>query len=219
MFCQNCGTQNDSASKFCLKCGSQMPVANNNMNMQQPVQPAQQPQQAVDGGVGIQPNQSNPAPQEFSNPNQQMQQPMNNQQPNNMNYAPQSNNNDNKKVFKILSYLGILWLVGIFAEKNDADVRFHVGQGMILFITNVVLVLAIYLINNFVIANIFKTEAIIFGIRTGAQTVSATGLFLMGLLSWGVWIAILVLAIMGIVNANKDENKPLPVIGNMAFYK
>lgn len=75
MFCQNCGSQNDNTSKFCLKCGSQMPVVDNSMNMQQP-------QQVVDNNA--QQGQANPIHQEFGNPNQQlnqqpMQQPMNNQ--------------------------------------------------------------------------------------------------------------------------------------------
>ena len=37
------------------------------------------------------------------------------------------------KVFKIVSYIGILWILGLFCgSKNDSKVRFHVGQGIIL---------------------------------------------------------------------------------------
>lgn len=42
----------------------------------------------------------------------------------------------NAKLYGILAYIGILWLVGMFVspEKDDPFVRFHVNQGIILFI-------------------------------------------------------------------------------------
>ena len=50
----------------------------------------------------------------------------------------QASSNDNTKVFKVLSYFGLLFLIGMFVkEKDDKSVRFHVGQGMILCIAGV----------------------------------------------------------------------------------
>ncbi len=47
-----------------------------------------------------------------------------------------SNQNDqsNTILFSILSYIGILWLIPLLVEKNDKVVRFHVNQGIVLFI-------------------------------------------------------------------------------------
>lgn len=47
--------------------------------------------------------------------------------------------NSNAKLYGILAYIGILWLVGMFVqpEKDDPFVRFHVNQGIVLFIAAV----------------------------------------------------------------------------------
>lgn len=123
------------------------------------------------------------------------------------------------KVYKILSYIGILWLVGMFGKrKNEPAVRFHVGQGIILTICTVILSIVIYLINTFVIANIFVTELEIWGVSMG-KTVSGTGLAIMSFLDFAVWGVQILFMILGIRNVCKGEDKELPVIGSHAFYK
>lgn len=123
------------------------------------------------------------------------------------------------KVYKILSYIGILWLVGMFGKrKNEPAVRFHVGQGIILTICSVILSIVIYLINTFVIANIFVTELEIWGVSMG-KTVSSTGLAIMGFLDTAVWAVQILFMVLGIRNAAKEQEKELPVIGSHAFYK
>lgn len=105
---------------------------------------------------------------------------------------------DDTKVIRILSYFGILFLIGMFcSQKNDPNVRFHVGQGMILCICNV----AVYIIISLISPLMF------FMVGLGS------------LLRMAVGILILILEIIGIINAAKNENKPLPVIGSFAFYK
>ena len=51
-----------------------------------------------------------------------------------------SNQNDqsNTILFSILSYIGILWLIPLLVEKNDKVVRFHVNQGIVLFIFDII---------------------------------------------------------------------------------
>ena len=123
------------------------------------------------------------------------------------------------KVYKILSYIGVLWLVGIFGKrKNDPSVRFHVGQGIILTICSVALSIIVYLISTFVIANIFVTELEVWGVSMG-KTVSGTGLAIMSFLDFAVWGIQLFFMIVGIRNVCKNEDKELPVIGAHAFYK
>ena len=47
-------------------------------------------------------------------------------------------NNSTAKVITILDYIGFLWILGLFVEKNNEDVKFHTNQGLILFIYNVI---------------------------------------------------------------------------------
>ena len=62
---------------------------------------------------------------------------------------------NNAKLYKILAYIGFLFVIGMCVqEKDDKSVRFHVGQGILAFIVNI----AITLINNLIVFNIFKTE-------------------------------------------------------------
>lgn len=129
------------------------------------------------------------------------------------------NSNDKKddtKIYKILSYIGILWIVGLVSKsvKEDTSVRFHVGQGIITTIFVAILYVVVTIINNFVIANMFK-EASIFGI----SVISSTGLAIMGFLNFAVSAVGITLEVIGIINVIKDQDKELPVIGSHAFYK
>ncbi|MBQ7128796.1 MAG: zinc ribbon domain-containing protein [Clostridia bacterium] len=127
----------------------------------------------------------------------------------------QAKTSDNSKIYKILSYIGILWLIGLLVnpEKNDPKVRFHVGQGIILTITGV----ALNIVGG-ILSAIIKA---IFGVYYWGYYagLSTTGSVLNAL----VWLAIsgllIALMVIGIVNAVKGVEKPLPVVGKFAFYK
>ena len=119
------------------------------------------------------------------------------------------------KVFKIVSYLGILWILGIFCgSKNDPKVRFHVGQGIILTIA-LVAVSIVSAILTAVIASLFTVQTWL-GINVG---VSGVGLFLIGLINLVWYGAYIFYVVLGIINAAKDRENKLPLIGNLAFYK
>lgn len=125
---------------------------------------------------------------------------------------------DNNKVYKILSYIWILWLVGLLVkEKNDKSVRFHVGQGIILTIAEVIVAVAVALINNVIIANIFTTTVNVFGMTM--TTVSSAGATIMYILDLAVWVFQILFMVLGIVNAAKGKDEELPYIGKFAFYK
>lgn len=113
------------------------------------------------------------------------------------------------KVFNILSYFGPLWIIGMLCDKkDDKDVRFHVGQGMLVTIVEI----AVALINNLIIANIFVRK-IDYWYYT-YKTTSGFGLFLM----WVLWMIPAVLSVIGIINAYKGKQKELPYIGKYSFY-
>lgn len=141
------------------------------------------------------------------NVNPNMGQPMQ-QQPMNYGYA-QPQTNSNAKLFKILSYFGILFLVGLCGNKeNDKSVRFHVGQGIILCISYV----AVSIVR--VVLSIIS-YAIFYDAFDGLNIVGRL-LTLGGSL---LYILVFVVNIIGIVNAIHEEDKELPVIGKFAFYK
>lgn len=119
-------------------------------------------------------------------------------------------NQKNIKIYSVLAYIGILWIVGLLVkEKNDENLKFHVGQGMLITITNI----AIGILNSVVINNIFTTTDYLFG--TTVRIVSPTGRAIGGLLN----LIPLALMIFGIVKAANGKKEELPVIGKYAFYK
>ncbi len=122
--------------------------------------------------------------------------------------APVVNRSDNRTLFCVLSYIGILWLVGmcVSPEKDDPRVRFHVGQGILLSIFTLVLS---------VLGNILDviSDFIFFGWFDWIMQLFA------GLLMLMIGMLILALTIIGIVHAVQGKEEPLPVIGRYAFYK
>jgi uncharacterized membrane protein len=108
---------------------------------------------------------------------------------------------DNTKVFAILSYIGILFIVGLIADPKNERLKFHINQGIVLFITEIILWVAVAIITAIL------------------GWIPIVGWILIGLITFAVWAAILVLMILGIVNAAKGEEKPLPVIGGFKIYK
>lgn len=95
----------------------------------------------------------------------------------------------NDKLFGVLSYFGILWLVGLLAGKTEFA-KFHANQGLVLFIASAIIgvVGVIPIVGWFIVAPVGG-------------------------------IATLVFAIMGIVNAAQGQMKPLPLIGKFQIIK
>jgi uncharacterized membrane protein len=89
----------------------------------------------------------------------------------------------NKKLYCVLSYFFILWLVGLIQMPNDPDVRFHVAAAIVSVLGSVIPILGWFII------------APVGG------------------------IAVLVLAIMGIINAVNNQQKELPLIGKIKILK
>ncbi len=96
---------------------------------------------------------------------------------------------NNNKIYNILAYVGILFLIGLIAAPNEPDVKFHVNQGLVL---------------------------CLLGIAVGIVSI-------IPIIGWIIGFAgsifCLVLAIMGIINASKNEQKELPLIGKIKILK
>ena len=108
--------------------------------------------------------------------------------------------NSNDKAFSVLGYIGILFLIPLLAGKTEYT-RFHANQGLVLFIADVVLGIAIGIING------------ILGF------VPFVGSLVAGLASGVLSLAIFVMMIIGIVHAAQGEMKPLPIIGGIQIIK
>lgn len=105
------------------------------------------------------------------------------------------------KVFGILAYIGILFLVPLLAAKDSQYARFHTNQGIVLFIAEIILgVLAS------IITAIFSWIPFI-------------GWIISALIGTVFGILALIYMILGIVNACSGEPKKLPVIGGITILK
>lgn len=103
----------------------------------------------------------------------------------------------NVNAYCVLSYIGILWIIGLLADKENENVKFHVNQGIILtiFSFSVYIVLSILSSVLYAIAPIF---------------VIITSLF------WIVYgITLIAFIAIGIMNVKKGNKTPLPIIGSM----
>ena len=110
-------------------------------------------------------------------------------------FVPDAADVEKNKVFGILSYISILWLVALLAARESKFAMYHCNQGLVLTLTWV----AVWIAKTILFM-------VLWHIPGGWTLIS-----LIGLLSW---VAILALAIIGIINAANGRCKPLPVIGN-----
>ena len=112
---------------------------------------------------------------------------------------------EQNKVMAVLAYLGILVLIPILAAKESKFARFHANQGLILLITGVATGVAY----SIFVPVVIKIESFISYVLAGIVGI-ALGL---------AWLLLLVLAIIGIINAVKGEFKQLPLIGQFQILK
>lgn len=105
---------------------------------------------------------------------------------------------EKNKVFGILAYLGILFLVPMLAAKDSPFAKYHANQGLVLFLVEIVYWIAASIL---------------------IVILSMIGLGIIGLLFQLVGIAFLILIILGIINAAAGKCLPLPVIGGIKILK
>ncbi len=103
---------------------------------------------------------------------------------------------EKNKIMGVLAYLGILVLVPILAAKDSPFAKFHANQGLVLLITSIV--------------GWIPLTILAFIPFLGC----VAGIILM---LW--WLGVLVMMILGIVNAATGKMAPLPVIGQFKILK
>lgn len=101
----------------------------------------------------------------------------------------------NEKVYGVLAYFGLLWIVPLAAGKTPFS-KFHANQGLVLFLTEIIGGIVLF------IGQLIPFVGFIFWILGG--------LFEM---------ACLAAAIYGIVIAASGEMKEIPVVGKIKIIK
>jgi uncharacterized membrane protein len=108
---------------------------------------------------------------------------------------PETFDIEHNKVFAVLAYIGILFLVPLLAAPHSRFARYHTNQGIVLFLAMVVLWFALCVLAVIPIVHLILIPI---GVPAGFL-LSAGGLVFM---------------IIGIIHAASGEYKPLPWIGH-----
>ena len=106
----------------------------------------------------------------------------------------------NNKTMGILSYIGLLVLVPIFAAKDSKFARFHANQGLVLVIAQAIVTTVL---------------SILAAILAHIPFVG----WLFALLIRLVIPVVYIPSIIGIINAAKGQAKELPIIGGIRILK
>lgn len=100
-----------------------------------------------------------------------------------------------------MSYVGALVFIPFFVQKDNKYTHKHAVQGM----------------------NLFILEAIV--AVGGSILMTVTGFIswilaaIVGISIWAIWVFLLVISIMGIVNAGSGKYKDLPLVSKIKFIK
>lgn len=101
---------------------------------------------------------------------------------------------EKNKVFGILAYIWILWLVPLLAAKESKFARFHTNEGLVLFLAWLVV-----------------------WVGLGALSVPLALIPGVNLLLLALWpilgLGFLILAVIGVINAAQGKTNHLPIIG------
>lgn len=192
-FCQQCGQQLPEGANACPNCGTFV-------NGQAPVQQAPAQQAPVQQQV----------PQNYQQPQQGYQQaPQGYQAPVQQPVTPEADVQQNRGI-AWLSYMGLLFLIPMFAKKDSEYCQFHVKQGATLFAVE----LAYAIVTRILLAIInavFPGDWFLYFYSYSTVYNVFNVIFSAG------YIFLTVLAIIGIVNAATGKKNELLLIGKIPW--
>ena len=99
------------------------------------------------------------------------------------------------KVMGVLAYIGILFLIPLFAAKDSKFARYHTNQGLVLFLAS-----------------------LLGGVMGALGGIPFVGI-VFGILGGVIGLIAFVFMILGIVNVVQGKLAPLPFIGNIQILK
>lgn len=159
-FCKNCGAQLADGAAFCPNCGTKVEI---------PFAEAEQAAEEKKFDLNNMVDQITDTPDSTAEFTQ--------------------DDIDANRIYAVLAYIGILFLVPLLAAKESKFAQFHANQGIVLFLA---------------------------GIACGVINIIP---FLGQLVSIIGYIAVAIFAILGIVNAATGKAKELPIIGKFKLIK
>ena len=86
---------------------------------------------------------------------------------------------DNTRLFSVMSYIPLLWLVGLLADPHNEKVRYHVNQGIIFNIFILALAIALSILKSVLLA-ITSVFWIIIGLLQVAAFIAIAAYFCIG---------------------------------------
>ncbi len=105
--------------------------------------------------------------------------------------------NNDVKTFSYLAYIGPLCLIGLCSDlRSNGDLRFHLNQGLILFLCEVAALIVHFIINSLIggITLLGLIPALLFSV---------------------IGLGSLVLSLFGLFNVATNRKTPLPFIGGI----
>ena len=187
-YCGKCGTPIDEGVKFCPACGAALQMAQPEAVLPEQPEPTaeeklQQATQAIDS----------------------MAQKLGNTADHSAEYD--KTDAEANKVMALLSYLGILVLIPVFAGKHSPFVRYHANQGVVLLLAMIGYSIADGIVTSILRAILYK--------GLGLWSIYSMCSSIINLL----YVGFTVLAIIGIINVLNGRAKDLPIIGKYRVLK
>ncbi|AKM85030.1 TPA: hypothetical protein DHW58_00955 [Patescibacteria group bacterium] len=103
------------------------------------------------------------------------------------------------RVFAALSYISILFVVPLILKHDNDDIYFHAKQGMVLFLSEVVVWFVLFMLESFIVALLPRIS---FSITSW-----------LGALAWLLFVG---LSIAGVYNAIRGKRWEMPILGKIA---
>ena len=199
VLCQMCGAQQEEGAGFCPRCGSAppniAPIAPQALQPQYQQAPQMQSlsqyQQTVQSPYQPAPQQPYPpVPQrQYQGPGQYYMPP-----------AAQPGQ-EIKKGMAVLCYVPGCVIISLLAARKNPFVRFHINQGLLLFILFIIASMVSSLA-SYVLLDISLAAAVV---------VMAIAIIL--------YVMVSVFSLLGIIHAAKGQTKPSPLVGRVKILK
>ena len=177
--CNKCGAELNDDVKFCSNCGDQVDATAQEVENKQPEAESKtaEYQKKVETAVN-----------DFMNTKDETSE-------------FEAEDISKNKIFAVLSYISILFIIPLLAAPQSKFAKFHANQGLVLFIAEVL---------SGVVSSVLTAIFTFISFSLGA---------LIGALFSVVSLVLFIFAIIGIVNAAQGKAKELPLIGNFRFIK
>ncbi len=125
---------------------------------------------------------------------------------------------EQNKIISLFSYLGILFLIPLLARPDSKYARFHVNQGIIYFIVDLAVTIILAIVSA-ICTSIAGASLSILDLAAGNLGALGVVTTILGIISFIIAIPLLILMILGIVNAVTGKAKELPIIGKFRILK